>query len=82
MEKHTSTAIRILQEDDILDFVMSIVKPKTEKEFKEVFLDIVKPMFNQYVENPKRFDYIAFNQENGFCFLEEKEVLRKKHLVD
>jgi len=74
MKKQTSIARKIVTIEDILTFIAD----RTEKEMKIlVFNEIALPMFVKYFYNPTGKDYIAYNQEDGYCFLSEKEIVKK-----
>lgn len=73
-KRQKAEARKIVKADDILTFIAD----RTEQEMKiSVFNEIALPMFVKYFYNPTGKDYIAYNQENGYCFLAEKEILKK-----
>jgi hypothetical protein len=73
-KRQKAEARKIVKADDILTFIAD----RTEQELMmSVFKEIALPMFRQYFSNPTGKDYIAYNQEIGYCFLAEKEILKK-----
>lgn len=74
----TSHARKIAKADDILTFIADTTP---QENMMSVFKEIALPMFRQYFTNPTGKDYIAYNKQKGYCFLAEKEIVKKTLVV-
>lgn len=74
----SSHGIDIREADDILAFIYKTTNGKNKK---KVFNTIALPMYLEYINNPIGKDYIAYNETYGFCFLAQKEIVKKNNFA-
>ena len=78
-----SVGDKIISYESILAFIIQRSQKAgdlTKNEMVWIYNSVIKPMVDEYLENPVGKDYICFNYETGYFFLSEDEIIRKKVL--